>query len=106
MLSSTLTHISLASFLWDIGKQHSPRCDATEHGIPSGAILFAQRKFIEKVNKMKISLDAPKSESGPIQKIVMGESIHHIWAKIIVELLHEKNNNPPMRKQRHRSAVQ
>ena len=36
-----LTHISLASFLWDIGKQHSPRCNAAERGIPSGAILFA-----------------------------------------------------------------
>ena len=36
-----LTHLSLASFLWDIGKQHSPRCDAAERGVPSGAILFA-----------------------------------------------------------------
>ena len=43
-----LTHISLASFLWDISKQHSPRCDAAERGVPSGAILFAQRNFIEK----------------------------------------------------------
>ena len=34
-----LTHISLASFLWDIGKQHSPRCDPAECGVPSGAIL-------------------------------------------------------------------
>ena len=25
-----LTHLSLASLLWDIGKQHSPRCDTTE----------------------------------------------------------------------------
>ena len=36
-----LTHLSLVSFLWDIGKQHSPRCDAAERGVPSGAILFA-----------------------------------------------------------------
>ena len=43
-----LTHLSLASFLWDIGKQNSPRCDAAERGIPSGAILFAWRNFIEK----------------------------------------------------------
>ena len=28
--SNGLTHLSLASFLWDIGKQHSPRCDAAE----------------------------------------------------------------------------
>ena len=26
-----LIHISLASFLWDIGKQNSPRCDAAKH---------------------------------------------------------------------------
>ena len=42
------THLSLASLLWDIGKQNSPRCDAAERGVPSGAILFPQRKFIEK----------------------------------------------------------
>ena len=39
--SLTHLHVSFASFLWDIGKQHSPRCDAAEHGVPSGAILFA-----------------------------------------------------------------
>ena len=44
----TLTHLSLASLLWDIGKQNSPRCDAAERGVPSGAILFAWRKFIKK----------------------------------------------------------
>ena len=39
--SDPLTHLSLASLLWDIGKQNSPRCDAAECGVPSGAILFA-----------------------------------------------------------------
>ena len=29
--------ISMASFLWDICKQYSHRCDATERGVPSGA---------------------------------------------------------------------
>ena len=43
-----LTHLSLVSLLWDIGKQYSPRCDAAERGVPSGAILFAQTNFIEK----------------------------------------------------------
>ena len=38
----------LASFLWDIGKQNSPRCDATKSGVPSEAILFAFLIFIEK----------------------------------------------------------
>ena len=37
----SLTHISLASFLWDKGKQNSSRCDAAKRGVPSGAILFA-----------------------------------------------------------------
>ena len=37
----SLTRISLASFLSDLGKQHSPRCDAAECGVPSGAMLFA-----------------------------------------------------------------
>ena len=37
----THSHISLASFLWDIGKQCSPGCDAAERGVPSGATLFA-----------------------------------------------------------------
>ena len=45
---NVLTHLSLVVILWDIGKQHSPRCDAAERGVPSGAILFAQRNFIEK----------------------------------------------------------
>ena len=26
----SLTHLSMASFLWDIGKQYSLRCDAAE----------------------------------------------------------------------------
>ena len=46
-----LTHLSRASLLWDIGKQHSPRCDAAESGVPSGAILFALRNFTEELNK-------------------------------------------------------
>ena len=43
---------SLVSLSWDIGKQNSPRFDATERGVPSGAILFAKRIFIEKLNKI------------------------------------------------------
>ena len=46
--SHLLTHLSLASLLWDIGKQNSPRCDAAERGVPSGAILFAYREFSSK----------------------------------------------------------
>ena len=39
--TDTITHLSLASLLWDIGKQNSPRCDAAERGVPSGTVLFA-----------------------------------------------------------------
>ena len=42
-----LTPMSLPPFLWDIGKQYRPRCDAAERGVPSGSILFGSRNFIE-----------------------------------------------------------
>ena len=71
---STHIRVSLASFLWDIGKQNSPKCDATKRIIPSGAILFAEKIFIE---KSKNTLDVPKNESGLIQMIRMCKSIHH-----------------------------
>ena len=51
IVSINLTHLSLASLLWDKGKQYSPRWDAAKRGVPSGAILFAQRNFIEKLDK-------------------------------------------------------
>ena len=66
-----LTPISLASFLWDIGKQNSPRCDAAERGAPSESILFAQRNFIEKYKKIHL--------------IMLGESVHQICVKLICE---------------------
>ena len=47
-LNLLLTHISLSSFLWDIGKQNSPRLEAAFCGVPSGAIQFADMIFIEK----------------------------------------------------------
>ena len=76
-LSETLTHLSLAVILWDIGEQHSPRCDTAERGVPSGAILFAQRNFIEK----SFTPYTSTNESGLIQLIMMGKSIRQIWVK-------------------------
>ena len=82
-----LTHISLPSIVRDIGKQYSPRWDAAECGIPSGATLFDKRNFIEKWNqKFKITFDGPNNESGLNQMITMGKSIRHkrvnaIWPK-------------------------
>ena len=40
-LIECLTHISLASFLWDICKQFRPRPDAANCGVCSGSPLFA-----------------------------------------------------------------
>ena len=84
----TLTHLSLASFLGDTGKQNSPRCDAAERGVPSGAILFEQRNFIEKRDeKIRITPNTPKNESGLTQLIMMGVSICQIWIKLSIVLV-------------------
>ena len=45
-LTPFVTHKSLAFFLWDIGKQNSPRCDPAECGVPSGTNMFAFMNFI------------------------------------------------------------
>ena len=31
-----------SAFMWDIGKQNSPRCDAAECGVASGAIMYKE----------------------------------------------------------------
>ena len=46
-----LTHISLASFLWDIDKQSRPRSDAAECRVWSGSSLLAYRMFNQNLNK-------------------------------------------------------
>ena len=45
MSAASYMHLSLAPYFYDIGKQCNPRCDATEHHVPSEAILFAWRNF-------------------------------------------------------------
>ena len=94
LMKCILTRLSQASFLWDIVKQNSPRCDDAKRGVPSGVILSAWRqaaydlslicscwrKFIEIVNKnLKSLLMSPKS--GLTRMITTGKSIHHIWVK-------------------------
>ena len=49
-----LTQISLASFLWDIGKQCRPRSDAAERGVWWGSTLFFQKIFLFKKKIVKI----------------------------------------------------
>ena len=74
-----LTNISLVSFLWDIGKQHSPRWDAAERGVPSGAILF--QYFIEKRDK-KNNIKK-KNPNTPKMKVYPNDNdwriLHQIW---------------------------
>ena len=69
MFAYCLTHLSLTSILWDICKQNSPRYDAADRSVPSGAIPLAYRSFIENEIKMKKknTPDAPKNENGLIQ---------------------------------------
>ena len=75
-----LTHISLASFLWDIGKQ--------KRGVPSGAILFAgQQEFHRKMKqKLNFTPDSLKNENVLIQVLRMGKSICHKWVNDLVIL--------------------
>ena len=47
--SSILTHLSLASLLWDIGKQNSPATDVTQQNTASHLGLFCLlREFSSK----------------------------------------------------------
>ena len=65
-----LTHISLASFLWDIGKQCKPRTDAAIRGVWSGSSLFAYRRFYQNLDKNEKSTQQPlkQKQTGPIDK--------------------------------------
>ena len=38
----------MTSYLWDICKQYSPRCDDAERGVSFGAIVFAVRGIASK----------------------------------------------------------
>ena len=72
--SDCLTHLSLASLLWDIGKQYSPRCDAAECGYS----VCLEKIYRKSELSFKITPDSPKNESGLIQMITVGKSIRHM----------------------------
>ena len=59
--------------LWDIGKQHSPRCDDSA---ASHLWLFCLHREISSKNEIKneITLNIPKNGSGLTQLKMMGES--------------------------------
>ena len=78
---SGLTHLSLVSLVWGIGKQNSPRYDAAERGVPSGAIQFDKISLKNGIEIQNHS-DASKNQSGLTQMIMIGKSIRQIWVKL------------------------
>ena len=90
-----LTHISLASHLWEICKQCRPRSDAAERGVWSGSTLFAHRNFYQKYDKNEKSTpDNPKRQNGLVQLIRMGKSIRQMWVKRQQNPHHRCNQSP------------
>ena len=79
-----LTHISLASHFWGIGKRCGPRSDAAERrGVWSGSTLFANGNFYKKYYKNEKSTpDVPYMKNGLVQLIKMGKSIRQMWVKL------------------------
>ena len=66
--TTQLTHISLTSFLWGIGKQCRTRWDPAERGIWSGSPSFAYRMFYKNLRKWKWHPVPLKMKSpGPIE---------------------------------------
>ena len=91
----------MAFLLWDIGKQHSPRCDAAASHLRLSCLNREISSKNESKNK-KITPNTPKNESGLTQLIMLGESIHQIWVKVSRpdKLFHQteaanKNNGKP-----------
>ena len=62
-----LTHISLASHFWDIGKRCRPRSDTAER---SGSTLFAHRNLYHKYDKNGMYTRHPLNEkwTRPVDK--------------------------------------
>ena len=66
-----LSHITIGSFLWDIGKQCRPRSDLAECGVWSGASLFAQIVFRLNLNKNeKYHQTPPWNGNGLVQMMI------------------------------------
>ena len=83
-----LTHISLASFLWDIGKQYRPRSDATEwvlrcrrmgHLIRVHCLLIVCS--IKIGTKMKNAIKKPLKLKWVVQLTGVRNSIWSKWLK-------------------------
>ena len=79
-----LTHLSLASILWDVSKRADPDQKPHNHGgVGSGSPLL----FAVNLNKKR---KTPKTPHPPpptkwlwaLQKMKMGNSIRHVWVNI------------------------
>ena len=82
-----LSHISKASFVWDIGKLCQTRSDAATCGVWSGSPLFAYRNVFQNLNKniKKYHPATRKLEiNGLVQLIRMGQYIRHKWVKLMI----------------------
>ena len=78
---SCLTHLSLASLFWDIGKQNNPDVMPQNAVSHLGLFCLLNKNSSKNGIKLKISPNTPKNESGLIQLIMMGETIRQIWVK-------------------------
>ena len=76
MNSVAITHISLATLVWDLGKQCRPRSDAAERSVYT--VCFQEFLFEMKL-KWKSTPDTPKIRNGLVQLIRMEKSIRQIW---------------------------
>ena len=74
-----LTHISLVSFLWDIGKQCRSRSYAAERGVWKGSLLFAYRMFYWNLNNKWNTTQQLLNGNGLVQLIIVGNSIRLKW---------------------------
>ena len=73
-----LTHISLASFLWDHMQGVTLQNAASHLGLFCLLTQISSKNEIE-MKKKTHTPDSPKNESGLIQMIRMGKSIRHKW---------------------------
>ena len=65
-----LTHISLASYFWDTGKQYRPRWDAAERGVSSGSTLFAYRNSIKNETSSPKGNDRSPESNVPMSNLI------------------------------------
>ena len=86
-----LTHISLASHFWDIGKQCRPTSDAAECSFWSESSLFANRNiYWNRIKITKSTPDTPKIGNGLVQLIWMDGFTSQMWVKVRLQILYSQ----------------